>query len=94
MGMVSGRGMGRQRDPNRFVCWCPRAQAAGNEAESLPWCRWDDKSFVVHDRICKILKPPLRFPIRRRLADLIHSCTMRGGKRPLAVDILVGGACM
>ncbi|CAN0136392.1 unnamed protein product, partial [Ectocarpus sp. 8 AP-2014] len=29
--------------------------------------------------------------LSRRLADLIHSCTTRGGKRPLAVDILVGG---
>ncbi|CAM9101377.1 unnamed protein product, partial [Scytosiphon promiscuus] len=29
--------------------------------------------------------------LARRLADLIHSCTTRGGKRPLAVDILVGG---
>lgn len=27
----------------------------------------------------------------RRIADLVHSCTARGGKRPLAVDILVGG---
>eukprot|EP00903_Cladosiphon_okamuranus_P011700 g11004.t2 len=29
--------------------------------------------------------------LSRRLADLVHSCTTRGGKRPLAVDILVGG---
>ncbi|CAN0390699.1 unnamed protein product [Pylaiella littoralis] len=29
--------------------------------------------------------------LARRLADLIHSCTTRGGKRPLAVDILLGG---
>ncbi|CAM9889103.1 unnamed protein product [Ectocarpus sp. 12 AP-2014] len=29
--------------------------------------------------------------LSRRLADLIHSWTTRGGKRPLAVDILVGG---
>ncbi|CBN79070.1 hypothetical protein Esi_0176_0005 [Ectocarpus siliculosus] len=30
--------------------------------------------------------------LSRRLADLIHSCTTRGGKRPLAVDILVGAS--
>eukprot|EP00752_Nemacystus_decipiens_P012208 g10823.t1 len=29
--------------------------------------------------------------LARRVADLVHSRTTRGGKRPLAVDILVGG---
>lgn len=30
----------------------------------------------------------------RRLADLVHSCTTRGSKRPLAVDLLVAGETM
>ncbi|CAM9289114.1 unnamed protein product [Discosporangium mesarthrocarpum] len=39
-----------------------------------------------------IFGTPMSCPmLARRLGDLVHSCTTRGGTRPLAVDMLVAG---
>ncbi|CAM9643078.1 unnamed protein product [Choristocarpus tenellus] len=49
---------------------------------AFKWC--SEHHYVFSSSIpCHVLT--------RRIADVIHSCTVRGGKRPLAVDMLVAG---